>query len=76
MGMSDRELIERAQLGDSEWLAELFRRYGRRMYGCAHRMVTVGEVEDTFQGDPPCASCEACPPSRQRPGGQTAPRSR
>lgn len=47
--MSDQELAERAQLGDGDWLAELFRRYERRMYGCAHRMVAVGEVEDTVQ---------------------------
>lgn len=47
--MSDQELAERAQLGDGDWLAELFRRYERRMFGCAHRMVAVGEVEDTVQ---------------------------
>lgn len=47
--MTDRELAERARLGDGDWLAELFRRYERRMYGCAHRMVAVGEVEDTVQ---------------------------
>lgn len=49
LDMSDLEVAERAQLGDREWLAELFRRYERRMYGCAHRMVAVGEVEDTVQ---------------------------
>lgn len=46
--LTDGELAGRAQLG-GEWLEELFRRYRRRMYGCAHRMVAVGEVEDAVQ---------------------------
>lgn len=47
--LSDEELARRAQMGEREWLDELFRRHQRRMLGCAHRMVTPGEVEDAVQ---------------------------
>ena len=47
--LSDEELARRAQMGEREWLDELFRRHQRRVLGCAHRMVTPGEVEDAVQ---------------------------
>ncbi len=46
---SDEELARRAQIERGEWLDELFRRYQRRMYACAHRMVHAEEVEDAVQ---------------------------
>jgi RNA polymerase sigma-70 factor (ECF subfamily) len=46
---TDEELARHAQMDQGEWLEELFRRYQRRMYGCAHRMVLPDEVEDAVQ---------------------------
>jgi len=34
---------------DPQWLGELFNRYEGRLLGCAHRMVSPGEVEDATQ---------------------------
>ncbi|MFQ5523790.1 MAG: RNA polymerase sigma factor [Acidimicrobiia bacterium] len=46
---SDEELARHAQIERGEWLEELFRRYQRRMYACAHRMLRAEEVEDAVQ---------------------------
>ncbi|GBD84885.1 ECF RNA polymerase sigma factor SigW [bacterium BMS3Abin02] len=34
---------------DPQWLGELFDRYEGRLFGCAHRMLAPGEVEDATQ---------------------------
>lgn len=47
--LTDEELAATARDGDREWLGELLRRYRGRLLGCAHRMVSPGEVEDATQ---------------------------
>lgn len=47
--LTDEELMATALYDDPEWLGELFVRYEGRLFGCAHRMLAPGEVEDATQ---------------------------
>ncbi|GMR03090.1 MAG: hypothetical protein BMS9Abin20_1454 [Acidimicrobiia bacterium] len=47
--VTDEEFMEEALFDDPAWLGELFIRYEGRLLGCAHRMVSPGEVEDATQ---------------------------
>ena len=46
---SDAELARAAQLDQVVWLDELYRRFEKRIFGCAHQMVAPSEVEDAVQ---------------------------
>ena len=46
---SDAELARAAQLDQGVWLDELYRRFEKRIFGCAHQMVAPSEVEDAVQ---------------------------
>ena len=46
---SDAELVRAAQLDQGVWLDELYRRFEKRIFGCAHQMVAASEVEDAVQ---------------------------
>jgi RNA polymerase sigma-70 factor (ECF subfamily) len=46
---SDAELALAAQLDQGVWLDELYRRFEKRIFGCAHQMVAPSEVEDAVQ---------------------------
>jgi RNA polymerase sigma-70 factor, ECF subfamily len=47
--LSDEKLMALALYDDPGWLGELFVRYEGRLFGCAHRMLAPGEVEDATQ---------------------------
>ncbi len=47
--VTDEEFMTEALYDDPAWLGELFIRYRGRLLGCAHRMVSPGEVEDATQ---------------------------
>ncbi len=46
---SDEDIVRAAQLGWAESVDELYERFERRIFACAHKMVAPAEVEDAVQ---------------------------